>query len=195
MKTTAAVDVCLDYVAICNQAIGTLGRRGVFRYVERDELMSIGCLALVTQEIREEALAVTVARRAMIGAIRRNEVRQRGRVVVNTDFRLGSPGRQRLSVGDQWDRVIYARKTLSPVARDIDLWEAIKALPPRQYRVVVMHFWGNVTQAEIAEEIGISQQAVAKILAAAKRSLRQVVNGGVRAMNNTEGEMRSNSQA
>jgi RNA polymerase sigma factor (sigma-70 family) len=196
METTA-VAVCLDHVAICNQAIGTLGRRGVFRWVEREELMSVGCLAVLKSapdkllgitQAGAEALAVITARRAMIDAIRRNEVRQRGRQDL-------APRDGETAPGESWDALLYSRQKLVPAGREIDLWEALKALPARQYRVIMMHFWGNATQAQIGDELGISQPAVVKILNAAKKSLREVINGDLRAMNQIEGEMRPNSLA
>lgn len=55
--------------------------------------------------------------------------------------------------------------------------EALKplltALPPREQRILVLRFFHNKTQAEIAEEIGLSQMHVSRLLAKTLASLRE----------------------
>lgn len=85
-----AEEVCVDYLAACRRAIGSLSRSGLLAVsghkflIERSELVSEGCLALSALRPNTEALAVTVARRAMIDALRKQGRRERGRVQVRS---------------------------------------------------------------------------------------------------------------
>lgn len=46
-------------------------------------------------------------------------------------------------------------------------------LPEREQRILVMRFYGNLTQAEIGEQLGISQMHVSRLLSRALSYLRQ----------------------
>jgi len=48
----------------------------------------------------------------------------------------------------------------------------LTTLPERQQRIVLLRFWGNRTQDEIAEDIGISQMHVSRLLRRALQQLR-----------------------
>jgi len=48
-------------------------------------------------------------------------------------------------------------------------WEE---LPEREQRILVMRFYGNLTQAEIGDRLGISQMHVSRLLARALGHLR-----------------------
>jgi RNA polymerase sigma-B factor len=50
-------------------------------------------------------------------------------------------------------------------------------LPARQQRLLLLRFYGNLTQAEIGERLGISQMQVSKLLARALAHLRRRING------------------
>lgn len=185
METTG--EVCLDYLAVCRKAAGTLMRRAVCRYVERDELVSEGYMAVLQSGATDEALAVTVARRAMINLIRKTEVRQRDREFV-TDVDIAKAAG---SVGDAMDWKIYgARNTDRPEGVRLDIWEALSSLPTVQYRAAVLLFWGNRSQSEIATELGVGQQHVSRILSAMKNNLREIC---VKRNSQTITNMRGNS--
>lgn len=49
----------------------------------------------------------------------------------------------------------------------------ISHLPEREQRIVAMRFYGNMTQSQIAEEIGVSQMHVSRLLKSALGQLRQ----------------------
>jgi len=50
-------------------------------------------------------------------------------------------------------------------------------LPKRQQRILTMRFYGNMTQAEIGQAVGISQMHVSRLLAAALAYLRKCLTG------------------
>jgi RNA polymerase sigma-B factor len=57
------------------------------------------------------------------------------------------------------------------------VWAHWDDLPPRQQRLLMMRFYGNMSQAEIGERLGISQMHVSRLLAAALSYLRGCVVG------------------
>jgi RNA polymerase sigma-B factor len=52
-----------------------------------------------------------------------------------------------------------------------------KELPEREQRILLLRFYGNLTQAEIGERLGISQMHVSRLLARALAHLRQRLAG------------------
>jgi RNA polymerase sigma-B factor len=50
-------------------------------------------------------------------------------------------------------------------------------LPQRQQRILTMRFYGNMSQAEIGQVVGVSQMHVSRLLAAALAYLRQCLTG------------------
>jgi RNA polymerase sigma-B factor len=65
---------------------------------------------------------------------------------------------------------------VDPSMERLDEWEsiapAIRDLPARERRVLYLRFFTGLTQSEIAEEIGVSQMHVSRILAQTLRALR-----------------------
>jgi len=51
-------------------------------------------------------------------------------------------------------------------------------LPEREQRILAMRFYGNMTQAEIGERLGVSQMHVSRLLARALNYLRECLLGG-----------------
>jgi len=166
-------ETCLDFAALSRQAVGRLGRGGVFRYMEREELEAIGALALVQAQAKlssmphedAERLGFVIARRDMEDAVRRNWVRERGRVFV-------VPRQSDETPEDAWERALHTQFKPDRVS---EVQDAIESLPSRSQHVIERHFHHGCTQAEIAAEMRISQQMVGKVLAAAKKTLREVV--------------------
>ncbi|ALO10964.1 RNA polymerase sigma factor [Streptomyces venezuelae] len=56
------------------------------------------------------------------------------------------------------------RESLKPLLED---------LPPREKRILLLRFFGNMTQSQIAQEVGISQMHVSRLLARTLASLRE----------------------
>ena len=57
------------------------------------------------------------------------------------------------------------------------VWSHMGELPPRQQRLVLMRFYGNMTQAEIGEQLAISQMHVSRLLSQALSYLRERILG------------------
>jgi len=58
------------------------------------------------------------------------------------------------------------------------LWTHWAKLPERQQHILTMRFYGNMTQAEIGERLGISQMHVSRLLDAALTGLRERLTEG-----------------
>jgi len=52
------------------------------------------------------------------------------------------------------------------------LGPALEALGPREQKIVILRFFGNLTQTQIAERVGISQMHVSRLLARSLTTLR-----------------------
>jgi RNA polymerase sigma-B factor len=49
----------------------------------------------------------------------------------------------------------------------------LENLPPREKRILLLRFFGNMTQTQIAQEVGISQMHVSRLLARTLAQLRE----------------------
>ena len=58
-----------------------------------------------------------------------------------------------------------------------DLKALLADLPPRERNVVILRFFGGLTQAEIAERVGVSQMQVSRLLARTLAQLRAAAVG------------------
>jgi RNA polymerase sigma-B factor len=64
--------------------------------------------------------------------------------------------------------------------RTVDMeavWQHMKELPDREQRLLVMRFYGNMTQDQIAQRLGISQMHVSRLLRQALKYLHDQVTG------------------
>ena len=59
----------------------------------------------------------------------------------------------------------------------LGLWESIKALPPRQYRAIVLHFWEGLEYSEVAAEMGCTEKAAQNLGCRALASLQKILSG------------------
>ena len=64
---------------------------------------------------------------------------------------------------------------LESVDDRLSVRDLIGRLPEREQRILAMRFYGNFTQADIAERIGISQMHVSRLLARALTWLRHAM--------------------
>lgn len=61
---------------------------------------------------------------------------------------------------------------------DMDaVWTHWSGLPEREQHLLLMRFYGNMTQAEIGEQLGISQMHVSRLLSEALSYLRESITG------------------
>jgi RNA polymerase sigma-B factor len=60
------------------------------------------------------------------------------------------------------------------------LGPAMATLSEREQRILSLRFYGNRTQADIAEQVGISQMHVSRVLVKALEKLRLLIDGGDR---------------
>jgi RNA polymerase sigma-B factor len=64
------------------------------------------------------------------------------------------------------------------IQRIIDMssvWAHWQELPGREQRLLMMRFYGNMTQKQIGGQLGISQMHVSRLLAHALRHLREQI--------------------
>lgn len=176
----------MDYQGVSRKALGSLRRRAVTQYVEAEELLSVGVLALVEVAPEDEPLAIVIARRAMLKAVSKNTVRQRGRVDVREGHGATVDGEE-ISAGDQWDETVYGKQNIQPEGIRHDLWEAMRALPAREYRAVTLYFWGGKSQAYIADEMAVSQMTVSRLLENAKRLMGECLKPDAHRITNMRG--------
>ena len=54
----------------------------------------------------------------------------------------------------------------------------LRALPDREYRIVIMRFFESLTQSEIAAQMGISQMHVSRLLSQSLHRLREAMADG-----------------
>ena len=65
----------------------------------------------------------------------------------------------------------------------VEIRESIKplleGLDPREKRILLLRFFKNMTQSQIAEEIGVSQMHVSRLLTKTLKQLRDVARAGL----------------
>ncbi|QCB93570.1 RNA polymerase sigma factor [Cellulomonas shaoxiangyii] len=106
--------------------------------------------------VNVEAWLVTVARRKAL-----DELRRRGRHAVPVE----APD------------VLGARPLVAgaprPGDRDLDLWDALRVLPDKQRRVVVLHHIGGLPYADVADVVGGTDAAARRAGADGVAALRR----------------------
>ena len=101
---------------------------------------------------REKAGAVTIAAKAGTGA---EEAAEAGPVLIEDADRMG--------FDDPAFEAIEDHEALRPL---------LEALPDRERRIIELRFFRNLSQSQIAEELGISQMHVSRLLARTLAGLR-----------------------
>jgi RNA polymerase sigma-B factor len=77
--------------------------------------------------------------------------------------------------GEAWsiaDRLGAVDDALDAVVDRESLRPLLDKLPPRKLRLLLLRFFGNLTQAQIAAELGVSQMQVSRLLSATLAQLR-----------------------
>ncbi|MGW2374352.1 MULTISPECIES: RNA polymerase sigma factor SigF [Kitasatospora] len=83
-----------------------------------------------------------------------------------------SPGEED-SEGPLAERLGYEDLALEGVEYRESLKPLLAKLPPRERRIIMLRFFGNLTQSQIGEEIGISQMHVSRLLTRTLTQLRE----------------------
>ncbi len=76
------------------------------------------------------------------------------------------------------DRLATYERGLDTVENREWLRTALAKLPRREQRIVAMRYYGSMTQAQIAQEIGLSQMHVSRLLASSLDRLRRAMAEG-----------------
>ncbi|GGQ79771.1 RNA polymerase sigma factor SigF [Kitasatospora griseola] len=84
-----------------------------------------------------------------------------------------SPGEDDGGDGPLADRLGYEDLALEGVEYRESLKPLLAKLPPRERRIIMLRFFGNLTQSQIGEEIGISQMHVSRLLTKTLAHLRE----------------------
>ncbi|MGK2939939.1 MAG: SigB/SigF/SigG family RNA polymerase sigma factor [Solirubrobacteraceae bacterium] len=62
-----------------------------------------------------------------------------------------------------------------------DVGVGLASLRPRERQIVALRFWAGLSQREIADEVGLSQMHVSRLLRAAIQKMRAAIDGGASA--------------
>ncbi|HUQ54390.1 MAG TPA: SigE family RNA polymerase sigma factor [Lentzea sp.] len=92
------------------------------------------------------------------------------RAMANTHISIWRRRRRENLVADLPDRGVVAPE-LSRLDNE-PLWQALRELPPRQRAVIVLRYYENLSEAEIAQSLGISCGTVKSQASKAMASLR-----------------------
>jgi RNA polymerase sigma-B factor len=82
------------------------------------------------------------------------------------------PDREGLSYHEQ---IGYVDESLESLEDRVSVGPLLKQLPPRERRMLHMRFFKGMTQSEIADELGISQMHVSRLLARTLAGLRDAL--------------------
>lgn len=88
------------------------------------------------------------------------------------DERASGDGDDRTTVGE---RIGIDDEELLSVENREALYPALATLPERERTIVVLRFFGNLTQTQIAERVNVSQMHVSRLLAASLAKLREAL--------------------
>jgi RNA polymerase sigma-70 factor (ECF subfamily) len=62
-------------------------------------------------------------------------------------------------------------QTTAPAGRDIEIWDAVRTLPERARTAIALRYLGGLTEAEVAEAMGVAVGTVSATLSVARRRL------------------------
>ena len=149
---------------------------GQIRHYLRDELP----IVQIPRRILGNATQLRLAREELIGRLHREPSRvELARAVDLTlaDVVEALDSAQAIRP-DSWDEIVDLTEPVGSPA-ELELIEnretirvMLNTLSPRARTVLVLHFWHEMSQAQIAVELGITQVSVSRILAKSLRRLR-----------------------
>jgi len=162
-------------------AAAATGDAGAFRALVDRHLS--GVLAVARRMLRDEAEAEDVAQEAMLRLWRSAEGIEVGapglrpwlrRVVSNLCVDRMRSGKRLVVVDEVPERAEAATQQSEVEAQDVSqrVDAALKALPDRQRTALTLFHYEGMSQVEIGQFMGISDEAVESLLARARRSLK-----------------------
>ena len=78
--------------------------------------------------------------------------------------------------GDEPRALATVDRGFEEVEADLTIAAVLRRLPPRLRRVIILHFWGGMTQQMIARDIGVSQMQVSRLLRSALEALEEIID-------------------
>jgi RNA polymerase sigma-B factor len=117
--------------------------------------------AELTQTLSRTPTALEIARHLEVDEqdVRSARMCTAGRTLISLNTPLGDDSSRELS-----DLIGSSDETLETIAERLALDDVLRELPPQIQRLIIMRFYGNLTQSQIAEEFGISQMHVSRLL-------------------------------
>ena len=133
-------------------------------------------LTLADRDIAEEAAAEAFARAYEAWARVRTMARPRGWVYV-VALNVARRRLRRRAL----ERILLA-KTRPPVEvppeTGFEMWDLVRALPPRERKAIVLRYVLDLQESEVAETMGISAGGVAKTLHTARSHMATMITDG-----------------
>jgi RNA polymerase sigma-70 factor (ECF subfamily) len=121
----------------------------------------------LARDAADEAFARAAARWARVGAMD-SPIGWTYRVAVN---RVRKNARRHRREHELWETQVRPQHQLSSDIAYVDVWEAVRALPPKQCASVILRYVADQPEAEIARILGASRSTVASNLARARATL------------------------
>jgi RNA polymerase sigma-70 factor (sigma-E family) len=128
--------------------------------------------AHTAEELVQEALVRVAVRWRKVAAAGDPEAYVRGIIVNQHISRWRRTGRQELIVADPPEQAVSDQSENS--ARRMDIMTALDTLSPRQRSVLLLRFYLDLSEAEIAQTLGCSVGNVKRHASDALRRLREV---------------------
>jgi RNA polymerase sigma-B factor len=142
------------------------------RRIQELHLQLVKVVGTLSQELGRSPTAEEIARRTGTRVEDVLEAMEAGGVyrLASLDAALANEERSALDLSA---RLGEDDPEFDGVERRDELGELLQHLPPRERRIVFLRFFEGMTQSEIAEEVGISQMHVSRLLAKSLDSLRR----------------------
>lgn len=86
-------------------------------------------------------------------------------------FNLVKARRRRVELERRFLRRTAAVASHTPAGQDVDLWQAVEDLPPRMCQAIVLRYVGDLTEAGVAEAMGVTVGQASSLLSRARERL------------------------
>jgi RNA polymerase sigma-70 factor, ECF subfamily len=100
-------------------------------------------------------------------------------------------GHRRRMLEHRTMRRLGARDDRPPDTLAVEVWEAVRSLPPREREAIALRYLGGLTEAQVGESMGIASGTVARLLHDARRRLAVAIAAEPRTSDQLEMEPES----